>query len=174
MTDEALQLILEMNRWTWHRFKDALADMTSEEVDWRPLPQANNINLIVRHLRIEAEWHVASLEHGEPIPVHVTEGLRQRIDSMPLDFGRNLDELEALYTRFLTGLQQTTLSALRQHTALAYQDFSGEHPTHLLSFHQAVHLAGHTGQISSIRNLYRKTRGEALRFFPDNPTFPRA
>ena len=35
------------------------------------------------------------------------------------------------------------------------------------------HLAMHCGQIRSIRNLYRKTRGEPLRFFPDNPTFPR-
>lgn len=40
-------------------------------------------------------------------------------------------------------------------------------------FHQALHLAGHTAQISTIRNLYRKTRGEPALFFPDNPTYPK-
>jgi hypothetical protein len=36
-----------------------------------------------------------------------------------------------------------------------------------------MHLAMHWGQINTIRNLYRKTRGEPARLFPDNPTFPR-
>jgi hypothetical protein len=43
----------------------------------------------------------------------------------------------------------------------------------MLAYHQATHLAYHTGQIRSIRNLYRKIRGEPARFFPENPTFPR-
>ena len=42
----------------------------------------------------------------------------------------------------------------------------------MLAYHQATHLARHTGQIRTIRNLYRKTRGEPARFFPDNPTYP--
>jgi hypothetical protein len=28
------------------------------------------------------------------------------------------------------------------------------------------------GQIRSLRNLYRTSRGEQVLFFPDNPTFP--
>ena len=172
MSDEALELIQEMNLWVWRRFKGALNDMTPEEANWRPLPQANSINLIVRHLRIEAELHVASLEHGEPMPVEITARLQQLIDSVPIEFDQNLRELERLYLGFVTALQKTTVSGLQQHTALAYQNFPGERPKHLLSFHQAVHLAEHWGQISTIRNLYRKTRGEAARFFPDNPTFP--
>jgi hypothetical protein len=35
--DESLQVAIEL---------------TTEEVNWRPVPEANNINLIVRHLRI--------------------------------------------------------------------------------------------------------------------------
>jgi len=34
------------------------------------------------------------------------------------------------------------------------------------------HMATHLGQIRTIRNLYRKTRGEPARFFPENPTYP--
>lgn len=172
MADQALELILEMNRWIWQRFKNVLDDMTPEEAEWRPLPQANNINLIVRHLRIEAELHAASMERGEPMPFEVTATLQQLIDSVPLDFTENLGELERLYTRFVDALQETALPALEQRSASAYRDYTGGRPVHLLSFHQAVHLAGHLGQISSIRNLYRKTRGEPARFFPDNPTFP--
>jgi hypothetical protein len=69
--------------------------------------------------------------------------------------------------------RKTTLNDLRQQTVLA-QVFPGgaPHPASLLSFRQAVHLASHWGQIRTIRNLYRTTRGAPGRFFPHNPTFP--
>ena len=44
---------------------------------------------------------------------------------------------------------------------------------YVLAYQQATHLAYHTGQIRSIRNLYCTMRGEPVRFFPDNPTYPR-
>jgi hypothetical protein len=171
--DESLQLVIEMNEWTWKRFKADLQDVTPEEVDWRPLPQANTINAILKHLRVEAEWSLASLEHGERSPYQDTASVQQLTDSIPLDFERNLTELEELYTRFIAALRRTTLAALQQQTVLD-QVFPGvvPHAADLLSFRQAVHLAIHWGQIRTIRNLYRKTRGEPGRFFPDNPTFP--
>jgi hypothetical protein len=173
MTDEALEPIIEMNRWILRRFKNVVDDMTPDEVDWRPLPQANSINLIVRHLRIEAEWHVAILDRGEPMPLDVPPSLQQSIDSVPLDFDRNLNELNVLYDRFIAVLEGMAPGTLQERTALVYRAFPPGRPAHLLGFHQAVHLAGHVGQISTIRNLYRKTRGEPARFFPENPTFPR-
>lgn len=171
--DEALQLVIEMNEWVWKRFRNDLNEVTPEEMDWRPQPQANTINAIVQHLRVEAEWYVASLEHGEHSPYQDTASIQQVTDSIPLDFEQNLQRLEELYIRFIAVLRTTTLAALRQQTVLA-QVFPGgaPHPAHLLSFRQAVHLSMHWGQIRTIRNLYRKTRGEPARFFPDNPTFP--
>jgi DinB superfamily len=171
--DEALQLVIEMNESIWKRFKADLTDVTPEEIDWRPLPQANTINAILKHLRVEAEWYLASLEHGEQSPYQDTTSVQQLTDSVPLDFERNLQELEELYTQFMAALRGTTLAALKQQTVLA-QVFPGgaPHPAHLLSFRQAMHLAMHWGQIRTLRNLYRKTRGEPERFFPHNPTFP--
>jgi hypothetical protein len=171
--DEALQLVVEMNEWTWKRFKDDLKDVTPEEIDWRPLPQANTINAILKHLRVEAKWCLVSLEHGERSPYQDTASVQEMSAAVPLDFERNLQELEELYTRFIEALRGTTLAALQQQTVLD-QVFPGgaPHPAHLLSFRQAAHLAIHWGQIRTIRNLYRKTRGEPGRFFPDNPTFP--
>ena len=171
--DEALQLVIEMNEWTWQRFKDDLQDIAPEEIDWRPLPQANTINTIIKHLRVEAEWYVASLDHGEQSPYQDTASVQRLTDAIPLDFERNLKELEALYSLFIEALRKTTLNDLQQHTVLA-QVFPGgaPHPASLLSFRQAVHLASHWGQIRTIRNLYRTTRGAPGRFFPHNPTFP--
>jgi len=171
--DEALQLVIEMNEWTWKRFKADLQDLTPEEIDWRPLPQANTINAIMKHLRVEAEWHLASIEHDEQSPYQDVARVQQLTDSIPLDFEENLKELEELYARFIAALRRTTLAVLQQQTVLA-QVFPGgvPHPADLLSFRQAVHLAMHWGQIRTIRNLYRRTRGEPGRFFPDNPTFP--
>lgn len=42
---------------------------------------------------------------------------------------------------------------------------------HLLGYHHAIYLAMHWGQIRSLRNLFRTTRGLPARFVPDNPTF---
>ncbi len=166
--DEALQLVIEIHESIWARFKGDLKDVTEEEVNWRPVPQANTINLILRHLRIEASEHLANLDHG-------AQRVQQPSGSVPLDFERNLNELEELFTGFIAVLRRTTLAELQQLTLLAYQDSPpgrGSRPPHFLAFHQVLHLATHWGQIRTIRNLYRKTRGEPARFFPDNPTFP--
>ena len=139
--EQDLQLMIQMNEWTWKRFMDALKDVTPEEAEWRPLPEANNINAILRHLRIEAHWHVASLECGESLPGQVAE-----TDLEPLDFERNLKELEESYTRFIETLRRMPLAAVEEQTLLAYRSFpDASRPTHLLGFHQALHLATHPG-----------------------------
>lgn len=172
--DDALRVVSEMNESMWARLTNALEDLTEEEIHWRPLPQANTINVIVRHLRIEAAWHLDSLERGEPMPTVATSPSQEAIDAVPEDFEENFKKLEELYARFLEILRTTTLNTLRQRTAAAYGEVSeNEGRTYLLGYHQATHLAMHCGQIRTIRNLYRKTRGEPARFFPENPTYPR-
>ena len=98
---KALHLVIEMNEWTWRHFKADLQDVTPEEIDWRPLPQANTINTILKHLRVEAEWYLKSIEHGEQSPYHDTASVQQLTDSIPLDFERNLKALEKLYADLL-------------------------------------------------------------------------
>ena len=66
--DDGLRVVAEMNESLWGRLKNALEDLSEEEIHWQPLPQANTINVIIRHLRIEAQWHLDSLERGEPMP----------------------------------------------------------------------------------------------------------
>jgi hypothetical protein len=172
--EDALRIIAEMHQSTWGSFKNALADISDDEIDWRPLPQANSINLIVRHLRIEARWHLDTLERGTTMPMmDVTPSLKEAIDAVPLDFGRNLEELEALYRRFLELLRTATLDRLKQRTAAAYgETLEASGAEYLLGYHQAIHVAMHCGQIRTIRNLYRTTRGEPARFFAENPTYP--
>lgn len=172
--DDGLSFVVEMNEAMWARFVGDLSDVTPEEADWRPLPQANSINVILRHLRIEAEWHLASLERGAPMPSDVPPELQQQINSVPVEFGENSKELASLYARFLAVLRQTSLPMLQLQTQRAYgTPATGVPiPPHLLGFHQATHLASHLGQIRTLRNLYRKTRGERARFHPNNPTYP--
>ena len=169
--DEALQVVIEMTESIWEGFTKDLEDVTSEEANWQPLPEANSITVILRHLCIEANWHQASLERGEPMPSQVTADLQRQIDSVPLDFERNLETFNESYSRFLAALRTTTLIGLEQRSVAAYQGWPSR-SAHFLGFHQAMHVSMHWGQIRTIRNLYRKTRGEQARFFPDNPTFP--
>jgi hypothetical protein len=172
--DDALRVVYEMNASVWAALKNALADLTDEEIRWQPLPQANTMNLIVRHLRIEAEWHVDSLERGKPMPTAATAPSQEAIDAVSYNFQENLESLAHCCTRFLEMLRTTTLNTLRERTAAAYGSLAESDETrYLLGYHHATHLAMQCGQIRSIRNLYCKTRGAPVRFFPDNPTFPR-
>ena len=168
--DDALRVVIEMNETIWGRFKSALEDLSEEEIHWRFLPQANTINVIVRHLRIEAQWHLDSLERGDPMPTIAVAGPREAIDAVPSDFEENFKKLEEIYSCFVEILRAATLSTLQQRTAVAYGEETG--PTYRLAYHQARHMSTHLGQIRTIRNLYRKTRGEPARFFPENPTYP--
>jgi len=170
---EAVEPLVEMSEWVWIRFKEDLKDLTPEEIEWRPLPQANNINLIIRHLRIETDWQLAGLERGEPVPDDVTPKEQQVIDSVPFDFEENLKALDTSCTRFIAVLRDMNLDQLKQRTQAASWNYPSNKREYLLSYHHAIHLSQHIGQIHTIRNLYRETRGKPVRFFPDNPTFPR-
>jgi len=167
--------LVDLNEFVWTRFKDDLADVTPEECDWRMLPDANTINVIVRHLRIEAEWHTACLERGEPMPMDASPELQKRIDEVPLDFEKNRAELQRQYERFNAAMRETTLEGLAARTAEAYGEFGKKRPPHLLGFHQAVHLSMHWAQIRTIRTLYKKTRGEEVpaRYYPGNVSYPK-
>jgi hypothetical protein len=175
LVDDDLSFAVELNQAVWQRFVADLDELTPEEADWRPVPEANNISVILRHLRIEAEWHLASLERGEPMPGDdISPALRRKIDSVHGDFLENWRELTKLISRFLVVLADTPLPRLALLTQRAYGSGvdAASLPPHLLGFHQATHLANHLGQIRALRNLYRKTRGEPPRFHPDNPTYP--
>jgi hypothetical protein len=168
--DESLQVAIELNEYTWNGFKKDLEDVTTEEVNWRPVPEANTINLIVRHLRIDTPWHVRNAGNNDR--GQDADTTSQTADPVPLDFERNLRELDELYTGFIGALRRMTLGGLERQSGRAYGDAQRSAPSHFLGFHLAVHLARHWGQVRTLRNLYCKTRGEPARFSPDNPSFP--
>src|SRR5919198_1481414 len=122
--DDALHVVVEMHESLWDRLKHALEDLSAEERHWRPLPQANTINVIIRHLRLEAQWHLDSLERGEPMPTIAMAAPQEAIDAVPADFEENFKRLEELYTRFVEILRTTTLLTLQQRTAAAYREAS--------------------------------------------------
>jgi len=169
--------ITDLNEFVWKNLKKDLTGLTPEEIHWRPLPQANNINLIVRHLRIEAQWQLASLEHGEPQPAEATDSVLRLVDSVGFDFEENLKTLDELCTRFIAVLRDMDESLLEKRNQLAYRGYPADLklPSHFLSFHHPSHLCQHWGQVRTIRTLYLKALGETVpeQFFPDNPSFPK-
>jgi hypothetical protein len=113
------------------------------------------------------------MERSEDGPRRDPAIAQQPTQSVPLDFEDSRRELVESFARLVASLRTLTLADLRRRTILAYQGSAqGPTPEHFLGFHFALHLAAHDGQIRSLRNLYRKTRGEPARFFPHNPTFP--
>jgi len=173
--DESVDVLLEVNERAWKLLKDSLVDVSDDEANWRPHPLGNNINDIVRHLRIEGEWHRDSLVHGAAMPAEVTPALQARIDAIPFDYAGNVSTLEKVVIEFIAALGTTTMEALAARTSVVYGSaFGPQISKRFLGHHQEQHLTLHCGQIRTIRNLYRKSRGEPAPFFPDNPTFPPA
>lgn len=170
--DHALRIPVEMTEKIVQGVRKDLEDVTPDEAGWRPLPEANSIALIVRHLAIEASWHLACLERGEPMPYDPTPALQQQIDAVPLDFERNRRDFVSALEGFLAILTGTDAAGLRERSTAAYAAWPSA-PAHMLAYHQAMHVCMHWGQIRTIRNLYEKTRGRPARYFPDNPSYPR-
>jgi len=170
--DEALQLAVEMSAQNWTNFQNDLKDLTADEIQWRPLPQANNISALMKHLRVTEEWYVAGIEHGEQSPYQDVANAEQLTAAVPLDFEQNMKDLKELHQRFLAAVGSTTLAALQRKTFLS-QVIPGQspRPAHTLLLREMMHLAMHRGQIRTIRNLYRTTRGEPGLFLPHNPLF---
>ena len=169
--DEHVAAIYEMNQDVWKRLEDALADLADEEIDWRPVPESNSINDIVRHLRIEAEWHSNSLRDGTPMPTIAAPVSRDAVDAIPLNFRANLAALTGHQARYLANLHASTLEDLKNRTSMAYQN-AARGRNYVIAYHHAVHLATHCGQIRMLRNLYRTTKGKPALFVPTNPTYP--
>jgi transcriptional regulator of met regulon len=168
--DEAIQLAIEMSEANWTNFKNDLQGLTPEELNWRPLPQGNTINILIKHCRGVEEFSLSRLEHGEQSPYKDATTVQKLTDSIPLDFEQNLRELEEFHNRFIAALRRTTLTELEQKTFLT-PFAQGPQPAMRLLLAEISHLATHRGQIRTIRNLYRRTRGEEGLFLPQNPTF---
>ncbi|MGI8908088.1 MAG: DinB family protein [Candidatus Sumerlaeaceae bacterium] len=170
--DNALRTVIEMNEFVWQHLREDLKGFSSDEVNWRPLPYANSINLIVRHLRIEAQWKLASLQLGEAEPIEATPSVKAFVDSVGFNYETNLDKLDELCTRFIGVLREMDEATLLKRNEEAH----GKHSPapHFLSFHHPTHMCMHWGQIRTIRVLYRKSRGESIpaQFFPENLSFP--
>ena len=171
--DESIRIIHELNVDAWRRLSESLENVSVEEGDWRPVPEANSISVIVRHLRIEAAWHVDSLRDGSPMPTIAVPVDERAIDVIPFDLEANARALADHQTRYLELLRAATLATLIERTRKAYGDFPlSEDQSCFIAYHNAVHLNLHCGQIRMLRNLFRKTRGQQALFVPDNPTYP--
>jgi uncharacterized damage-inducible protein DinB len=168
--DDAIQLAIEMSEANWNNFKNDVKDLTADEINWRPLPQGNNINVLVRHMRGVEELFLSRLEQGEQSPYKDAASVQKFTDSIAQNFEPNLKALEDLHHRFISALRSTTLAELKRKTFLT-PFAQGPQPAHTLLLAEISHLATHRGQIRTIRNLYRRTRGEQGLFLPQNPTF---
>ena len=113
---------------------------------------------------------LAQLEQGERSPNTDVPSVLKLTGSVVLNFDQNLKEFEELHTRFVNALKQTTLAELKRQTFVSPFG-QGARPANDLLFSEIGHLTLHRGQIRTLCNLYRKTRGEAGLFAPKNPTF---
>ncbi len=166
------QVLVEMAQFLTSRITSELSSIPASARDWRPASQSNTINLILRHLHIEAEWHLQCLEDGRPMPTISVLPDQVAIDAIPLDFEASLHALKGSLARFCALLESSSLEHLHSRTSSAYHGAPMFVPPHFLAYHQLLHVSAHLGQIQTLHNLYLKAHGNQG-LFPDNPTYPK-
>ena len=81
--DEAIQFAIEKSEANWNNIKNDLKDLIPEEIDWRPLPYANNSNVLVKYLRVVEEVFVSRLDQGEQSPYSDGPSVQKLTESVP-------------------------------------------------------------------------------------------
>ncbi|MBI3329279.1 MAG: DinB family protein [Nitrospinae bacterium] len=168
--EEVIEFAVGLMERNWSDIKNALKDVTDDELDWRPVPESNNIKSIVRHLRTVGQLYLSLLEDGDQTPWRDEEYVQKLTDSIAYDFQDNMKALEEFHNRFVSLMNRGTVASLKAQTFVESSSSRPQSKDSLL--HREIrHLVTHTGQIRTLRNLYRRTKGEKGLFFPDNRTF---
>lgn len=168
--DQVLEFAVGLMERNWSGLKNALQDMTDDELDWRPVPESNTIRSIVRHLRIVEQLYLSLLEDGEQTPWNNEDYVQQLTDSIPYDFQQNTKSFDDFHNRFVSLMKGSTLADL-QGQIFVESSRSRPQAKDSLIHREIRHIAAHEGQIRALRNLYRRMKGEKGLFFPENRTF---
>jgi uncharacterized damage-inducible protein DinB len=168
--DQAIEFAVGFMERNWNDLKTALKDMTDDALDWRPVPESNTIRSIVRHLRTVEQLYLSLLEEGDQTPWNDADYVRKLTDAITSDFQQNMKELEEFHHRFVSLIKKSTLAELTAQTFVEAPSPRPQSKDSLIS-RDLRHLITHTGQIRTLRNLYRRTKGEKGLFRPDNVMF---
>jgi uncharacterized damage-inducible protein DinB len=168
--DHILEFAVGLLERNWNDLKHDLQDMTDAELDWRALPEANNIRSIVGHLRIVEQLYLSLSEDGDQTPWKDAEFVQKLADSITYDFQQNMKLFEDFHNRFVSLMKGSTLADLKEQTFVE-SSLSRSQSKDSLIFREICHIATHRGQIKTLRNVYRRRKGEKGLFFPENRTF---
>lgn len=144
--DPKIALLLEMERCVWSHIWQNLTGLTEEEYRWRPLPQANDINWILRHLA-GYERYCGNIVRG------VDVGREHWPDAPFPQIKRDLEALAAEYQRAIAPLRWDDL--IHQ---VPYGRGRPRRLNDLLSYHP-LHTSGHRFQIRYIRGTHARLTG---------------
>ena len=168
--DQAIEFAVGFMEMNWNNFKNDLKDVTDDELDWRPLPESNNIRALIRHLRTVEQLFLSRLEDGDNTPWKDGASIQKLTDSITHDFQQNLKEFEDLHNRFVSLVKGSTMADLKAQTlSSAFSPRPQSKDSIILG--EISHIATHRGQIRTLRNMYRRAKGEKGLFLPENPTF---
>jgi uncharacterized damage-inducible protein DinB len=168
--DQVLEFAVVLLERNWNDLKHDLQDITDDELDWKPVPESNTIRSIVRHLRMVEQLYLSLLEDGDQTPWKDEDYVQTLTDSITYDFQQNMQPFEDFHNRFVSLMKGSTLADLKVQTFVE-SSVSRPQSKESLIFREIRHIATHAGQIRTLRNLYRRTKGEKGLFFPENRTF---
>jgi uncharacterized damage-inducible protein DinB len=157
--------------------RDAVKDITVEEIEWQPRPGMNTIGMLLAHLAIvEVWWTMFVVKKDVETDLVPILGIDADDDGMPLEEG---GEPPAKLTGKDFAFFDDLLERARKYVKEAAAGVTDGDLTHEITrtradgskrvvtvrwylYHISEHFSGHYGQILLLRHLYRTARVPSL------------
>jgi hypothetical protein len=147
-----IQVLKEHVEYVFELFERTIIDLTEEELDWRPIEEANNIRWILTHLSRICNVSLPSRIKGEP---------SYKPKDWPNDYEKKQHSLEKL----LKDIEDGKKAVINGLGGLSYIDmevkiplWGGMRKRKLGLFSHLSEISHHKGQIAYIRGIIKRQK----------------
>ncbi|MCH7905510.1 MAG: DUF664 domain-containing protein [Armatimonadetes bacterium] len=155
-------LLVAMMDATTKSWKDDLRGISEKEFRWQAKKGAHSIAMMILHCVMAEYWWIQSVTLGKDMDMKFINGLGyKRMDIANGIYGTPLKKPKAWYLKQMTDIRRKTKKAMKglkpSHTGIGR---GNEFTLRWVLHHLVEHEAYHSGQMTLLRELYRKRRSK--------------
>lgn len=158
-----VDLLVAMMNATTKSWKDELRGISDTEFRWQAKKGAHSIAMIILHCVMAEHWWIQNVTLGKDLDMNVFNDLGyKRMDIANGIYGPPLKKPKAWYLKQMTDIRRKTKAAMKGLKS-SHVGVGREGNTFTLRWvlhHLVEHEAYHSGQMTLLRELYKKRRSK--------------
>ena len=158
-----VDLLVAMMDATTKSWKDDLRGISDTEFRWQAKKGAHSIAMIILHCAMAEYWWIQSVTLGKDVDMKFINGLGyKKMDIANGIYGPPFKKPKAWYLKQMTDIRRKTKAAMKGLKS-SHVGVGREGDTFTLRWvlhHLVEHEAYHSGQMTLLRELYRKRRSK--------------